>query len=88
MMKMQTTKKVMEELARREYCTIQWQRPSARSIAACSGVSLSTAYRYLKRLVLFGLVDKHLYDYQGEPATGYSITNEGLYWLSGWKKLL
>lgn len=87
-MKMETARRVMRELERREYCSANWQRPSSTSIAHCVGVSQSTAYRYLKRLVLFGLVDKHLYDYNGDAATGYSITNEGLYWLKQWKELL
>jgi len=80
-MKHKTILLVLGELRRREYCSEQWQRPSAQSIANCTGVSLSTVKRYLKRLVMFGLADSHLYDYRGDPAKGYTISKEGIYWL-------
>lgn len=47
------------------------------SVSNWSGVPRMTAYRYMKKMSYFGLVEEVVGNYRGKPATFYVITSLG-----------
>jgi len=54
-------------------------------IVKWSGVSHSTTYRYLAKMIKLGYVRQHFYVLRGLKCSVYQITDSGLAWFDGRK---